>query len=715
MTFPTHVTPFDRLTVDGLSSSNAVVGETGYTFDRTDQTNRPVFYTFEEFRELLKQPDVSFEPGYFTVERQNLRSTGIVDSINSFSGETDNEVIWRYAYVIGFLAFWRSGAVKKTETSTQTMLPEIEKHVNKQAYAEQSGWVKKRAGQKKEYREPPCARTLLEWVRRYEKAGCSPLALAPRTFRSGNWKDRFTLEELRFLGRCIGDYLTRSRLSKRRVADNAKVKFEAENVRRTELGLRPLKVPSKRKVEREIAKLDPYATFAQRYGKEAANRKFMLYEDGLDACYPMEWLEIDEWKVDLITILAERGALDNLSAQQLAALPRGRRWLYLAIDGATRCVLGMRLSVTPNSEDVIALLADVTRNKSDIAVAAGCQSDWAHYGGLKTVKTDLGAAFVDDSFRSAIFDAGGSPETPTGGLPQLRARVERIFGTFGTDLMPGLAGQTFSNPKERDDYPSVEMAAITDDQLMQMLILYVVDVYHNRPHAGLKGETPNNCWQRLGKEKGVVPDVPERIRRRAFGQPQNRKVSGRGVRVFGIDYTCAALRHFYLHSHETHVDLRIDLNDIGWIMVRIGEEWFPAIALQKCFDGVSYDEWEAAARQLRHKFHREAALHESTVAEALQKIAIVNATAEKTFGVSLRAVTPAGLRRGEEELFLGLSIDPDGSEDFDLPPDADLFGHVIPLPGSNGTSEGADISIEKQSSNNDDGGNKPLTWSFDDE
>ncbi|MEP1611249.1 MAG: Mu transposase C-terminal domain-containing protein [Roseobacter sp.] len=715
MTFPMQVTPFDRLTVDGLTYSNAVVDDAGYTFDRTDQANTPTYHTFEKFRELLKQPGVLLEPGYFTVERQKLRGTGVVDSIHTLSGETDTEVIWRYAYVIAFLEYWRSGTVKKTEFSTRPLLPEIEKHVNKQASAEQSGWGKKRAGKKKEYREPPCARTLLEWVRRYERAGCSPLALVPKTFRSGNWKDRFTLEELRFLGGCIGDYLTRSRLSKRRVADNAKVKFEAENVQRVELGLPLLKVPSKRKVEREIAKLDPYSTYAQRHGVDAANRKFMLYETGLDASYPMERIEIDEWKVDLITILAERGALDNLSPEQLAALPRGRRWLYLAIDAATGCVLGMRLCETPNADDAIALLADVTRDKSSLAAAAGCRSEWGQYGGLKTVATDLGAAFVDDRFRAAIFDAGGSPETPTGGLPQLRARVERIFGTFGTDLMPGLAGQTFSNPKERGDYPSVEMAAITDDQLMQMLILYAVDVYHNRPHAGLKGETPNNCWKRLSKEKGVVPDVPERIRRRAFGKPQNRKVSGRGVRAFGIDYTCAALRHFHLHSHETHVDLRVDFNDIGWIMVRVGEEWFPATALQKCFDGVSYDEWEAAARHLRLKFREEAALHESVVAEALQKIMDLNATAEKTFGVALRAVTPAGLRRGEEDLFLGLSIDPNDPEGFDLPPDEDLFGHVVPLldkDGGGGAALPESVEVEESEAEDD---HAPLTWRFDDE
>jgi len=272
-----------------------------------------------------------------------------------------------------------------------------------------------------------------------------------------------------------------------------------------------------------------------------------LYEEGIEASYPMERIEVDEWRVDLITILAERGALDHMSSEELTMLPRGRRWLYLAIDCATRCVVGMRLAETPNCEDAIALLADVTRDKTALAVAAGCQSSWHHYGGLKTVATDLGAAFVDDTFWTAVFDAQGFPETPTGGLPQLRARVERIFGTFGTNLMPYLAGRTFSNPKERGDYPSVEMASITDDVLIQMLILYVVDVYHNRPHGGLKGETPNNCWKRLANEMGVVPDVPERMRRRAFGKALRRKVSGRGlVLILHVlhsgSFTCTAMK-----------------------------------------------------------------------------------------------------------------------------------------------------------------------------
>lgn len=715
MTNPMQISPFARLTVPPHTYRNAVTTAAGYSFEKTDAPNSQIFYSFEELRDLLRKPENDLEPDYYLTERHELRATGVVGAVGMLPAEIKSEVVWRYAYVEIASQFEKAGRLKRTEFSVDVMLDEIEKCVNKQAGAAQDGWAPKRAGRKKEFRAPPCARTLLEWMRRSENAGNSPLGLVPRTFSSGNWKDRFSLEELRLLGACIGRYLTRDRLSKRQVADDTKTRFEAENDVRTEQGLQPLRVPSKRKVEREIAKLDPYSTHAQRHGVDAANREFMLYEKGIDASYPMERIEIDEWRVDLISILAERGALDHLSVEQLAELPRGRRWLYLAIDCATRCVVGMRLAVTPNSQDAIALLADVTRDKTDLAIAAGCKSDWAHFGGLKTVATDLGAAFVDDSFRTAIFDALGSPETPTGGLPQLRARVERIFGTFGTNLMPGLAGRTFSNPKDRGDYPSQEMASVTDDALMQMLTLYVVDVYHNRPHRGLGGESPNNCWQRLAQEKGIVADVPERTRRRAFGKQLNRKVSGRGVRVFGIDYTCQALRHFHLHSHETHVDLRIDLRDLGWLMVRVRDEWFPAMALQQCFDGVSYDQWQAAAQDLRLKYRDQAVLQEHVVKEALTKISAINAAEQKTFATLLRNVTPAGLARGEEDLYLGLSIDPDDPEGFDLPPDDDLFGHVVPLPKNNGGNGGAAVAIDDQSAGDDVEDDESLTWSFDDE
>lgn len=715
MSQATDYTTFDRLTVEPRKYQCVAVTGIGATYDSTDTPIERLFFTFEELRQKLKQPDVLLERDYFLSGAAETRELANTDIVGALPLKVQTEVVWRYAYVSTLLQFFALGRAKRTEFHVNAVLEEIERLVNKQAKAVQGGWTSKRAGKEKVYRDAPCASTVLEWVRRFEAAGNSPLGLVPRTHLSGNRNPRFSLVELRMLGEAIGSYLTRKRRSKRQVAADCKASFDAKNKQFEQDGLPLLQVPSKRMVEREIAKLDPYTTYAARHGVEAANRKFLLYEEGIDAAYPMERVEIDEWQVDLISILAQRGALAGLSPEQLAALPRGRRWLYLAIDCATRCVVGMRLAVTPNSEDAIALLADATRDKSDLAAAAGCRSEWGHYGGLKTVPTDLGSAFVDDRFRTAIFDASGLPETPPGGLPHLRSRVERIFGTFGTNLMPGLAGPTFSNPKERGDYPSVETAAITDDTLIQMLILYVVDVYHNRPHRGLKGETPNNCWKRLAAEKGVVPDLPERIRRRAFGKSLTRKVSGKGVEVFDIHYTCAALRRFHLHSHEEDVEIKVDLNDIGWIMVRVDDAWYPARAIQKCFDGVSYDDWKETSRQLAMKYRDQATIHESTVAEALAKIVALNAADEHTFGAQLRAVTPYGLRRGMDDLHLGLAIEPDDPESFDLPPDDDLFGHVVPLPQSDSGGGGATFEAEDTRNLETDMSDidRASTWSFD--
>lgn len=110
-----------------------------------------------------------------------------------------------------------------------------------------------------------------------------------------------------------------------------------------------------------------------------------------------------------------------------------------------------------------------------------------------------------------------------------------------------------------------------------------------------------------------------------------------------------------------------------------------------------------------------ALIHESIVAEALQKIAALNASAERTFGVALSAVTPAGLRRGEEDLFLGLSIDPDDPKDFDLPPDEDLFGRLVPLLDSDGGEAAALPEVTETEEPEADEDHAPLTWRFDDE
>ena len=187
-----------------LTEKNA----TGCTFDCTAGPASTLSLRFDELRSLLRKPNVSLDRDYFLSQRCAARSDVNVDAIGSLPKHIQSEVAWRHAYCEAFLQFELNESVQRSEQSVVALLPDIETLVNKQASAVQSKWRPLRAGTNKAYKDPPCARTLLEWVRRFENAACSPLGLIPRTHRSGNYGARFSIEAQRLIGECLGGLIT---------------------------------------------------------------------------------------------------------------------------------------------------------------------------------------------------------------------------------------------------------------------------------------------------------------------------------------------------------------------------------------------------------------------------------------------------------------------------------------------------------------------------
>jgi len=321
------------------------------------------------------------------------------------------------------------------------MLPRLESHMISLAGLKDTR--PKRAGRnRKGVADLPGATTLLEWNRRFDKGGHDVAALIPRWHRCGN-KPQFCVATEILIGKLLSEYLTTQRKKATYIATTRRKKIFAEaNHRRRADGLPELKVPSTSTIQNRIGAIDPYLVFVTRQGPEAANRKFALYEDGLKASFPMEIVMIDAWKIDIIPVLAEIGVVDSLPDEVRERLTSKRLWLYLALDVATRCVVGIHLCERENAEDAVRVLAETTKDKSKLALAAGAQSSWHHGGGFGSVLTDQGSAFLDDRFRSVVLDLGGTIGTPPAGVPRLRGHVERIFRSFGTQLMPLLAGRS---------------------------------------------------------------------------------------------------------------------------------------------------------------------------------------------------------------------------------------------------------------------------------
>lgn len=294
----------------------------------------------------------------------------------------------------------------------------------------------------------------------------------------------------------------------------------------------------------------------------------------------------------------------------------------------------------------------------------------------------------------------------------MRGNIESFFRTVGHKLMPLLSGRTFFNPVERADYPSEQLACLDDDDLVRILLTFVVDIYHNEPHGSLKGETPANCWKRLASEQGLLP-VPDGLTlRKAFGRPMTRRLRGDGVLFAGLSYRCDALREAFLHSPEREVEIRADHFDLGWIAVKVGKAWHAAICNHRGFDGMRYTDWQEACRALRIQHRRAAALSENLVQRAVARISETNRAAALRMQLTPFHVTDAEVARNEKALHFSLTSSgtrlAGGGHSGDP-----LTDGIDILPVDDTTKSALETRTELPSAN--PGTPRGKTWRFDDE
>jgi putative transposase len=309
----------------------------------------------------------------------------------------------------------------------------------------------------------------------------------------------------------------------------------------------------------------------------------------------MQRIEIDEWKIEASTFFETTAVVDMLDEDLRKKIPKGRRWLTLALDCATRCVVGIKISAEPEAGSVVQVIEQLTRDKTDIAEAFGCACGWPMGGKPHEIVHDNGSALISPDVRRVTNDLRVENSTTPAGVARLRGRGERIFRTFGTELMPLLTARTFGSIAEKGDFDPGKHTALSDDELTQILVLFIVDVYHNRPHQGLQGETPANCWKRLSELKTPVP-VDQPTRRAIFGLEVNCKLGNRGVRFACLDYVCDELRKFVKHNWDREFRVRVDPLDIGYVSIKVGDRWYPAQCVKRGFDGVAWQDWQAQLR-----------------------------------------------------------------------------------------------------------------------
>ena len=542
---------------------------------------------------------------------------------------------------------------------------------------------KKRGGRRTESIEFYSSDYLRKLYASYKKHG--PKTLVDKLCKSGNRTRSFTPEEQALLMDIIqGSYLTTERKSIKATVVDVQRGFDKENKRRAAEELVPpraqLRVPGRDAVRGVIKRLGRFRVMVARYGHQHAMKKLRPVGKGLDISRPGERVEIDEWKIDLISYLNAPRLREALGEDFIEAIgldkEKARWWLAAAIDCRTRIILGAKLTRNPTSSAARECLRMVVSDKGQFSDAVGAPIPWTQAVVPETLVADNGSAFKSEIFSNCCLDLQIAILRTIAGIPGMRGTIERVFETAGLDLMPRLKGRTFSNPQERGDYKASDRACLDAEDVAFVLIRWIVDIYHNTPHEGLGGRTPLEQWEADMQDGNyplrALPDTHSK--RLAFGDETRRKVSREGVRIMGIQYHNPQLAMHFLERETQMVDIRWDTDDLGAVDAFIGGKWIELHAVHDRLNGVNLHVWLKARKALRARSASRKKWNQETVFKAIDDIEALVKDRSILFGVVDTTYSKERLEKLERDLFSSFMI----NETRALQSDAHQPGREIP-------------------------------------
>lgn len=257
-----------------------------------------------------------------------------------------------------------------------------------------------------------------------------------------------------------------------------------------------LSPPNPKTIVSRIRAEDSFHLALKRQGAKAARQRFEPRPGKLTAERALGLIQIDHTRADI-----------NLVADDDPTRVIGRPWLTLAIDIATRAVVGYYLSMdAPSAISVAMCVAHVMLPKAENDMESAL---WPMYGTPETILVDNGKDLRSFAFRRGCEQHGIDLQWRPVAEPHYGAHIERLMGTFMRRVHT-LPGTTFSNVKQRGDYPSERKACLTLGDFRAWLVEQICRGYHVRHHRGL-GMPPLVAWERSFQDEDghcVLPPAP---------------------------------------------------------------------------------------------------------------------------------------------------------------------------------------------------------------
>jgi putative transposase len=263
-------------------------------------------------------------------------------------------------------------------------------------------------------------------------------------------------------------------------------------------------------------------------------------------------------RVEIDHTLVDTHIVDALDRE-----PLGRPWLTIAIDVATRAVLGFVLTLEHPSRLSVALcVRQSIFPKEPWLKSVGAMGPWPMFGRMGLIYTDNGAEFRSLSFRLGCQRHGIRNEYRPVRTPRYGGTVERLIGTF-MRRMRLIPGNTYNEILEARTPHAAQKAVLTLEDL-ERWFSNEVTAYHHEVHRTL-GMSPVMAWESAWKSaEGLIlpsyPADPETVLTDLLPH-QSRVVSREGILVHGLRYQSLELEP-YVKPEVRHI-VRIDPRDMS--------------------------------------------------------------------------------------------------------------------------------------------------------
>lgn len=298
----------DCVLIGGVPHEVGHATEGGYVLVRPGRGGLSVQISHHDLARRLSS-DVEIRRGHYAPP-----AAANIDAacLSRLGGRQMDMIRRRNAYVQAFLDMEAAGKLCRTDAALYAAMGRITRVANEIVRGE-AGYTEDR-----KCHVPPSPRTLRRWLRDFERGGGLPALFDGRN-RSGRRGSHFSTQARAILAAVAAEYGDPLRPSKEEIHRRMVRAFARRNDELRAAGDPELPVLSRKASRLAISRLDPFEIDLKRIG-QAALRKHRAASIGLAPTRLLERVEMDEWRVDLMTLVTDMGLGDLL--EETGSAPR---------------------------------------------------------------------------------------------------------------------------------------------------------------------------------------------------------------------------------------------------------------------------------------------------------------------------------------------------------------------------------------------------------